>query len=153
MILGLCIGAGLLAAQAPPPRGPGRPGGPDLFGPRAEQRLTRVLGLSAEQQNKVHTALQEQQVQSRGLADQAAALRGQLAVAVRAGDEAKIDQTTQDLARLNQQQAAIRAKTLAKIYGSLTADQKTQVEGMLDRTLGVPRARVRRAPPAPVQQQ
>src|SRR5712691_3031339 len=63
--------------KMPPP--PGMMGGPGsvLDGPNAEQRLASVLGLTAEQQNKVHTALEEQKVQTKGLGDMVA-LRNQL---------------------------------------------------------------------------
>src|SRR5262249_57200936 len=87
--------------------GPGGPGGPLLGGRNVERRLTQHLGLNATQQNTLHTALQEQQVLSKGLADQTTNLRTQLAAAVRAGDEAKIDQITRDMSQVNQQRSAI----------------------------------------------
>lgn len=155
------VAAGLVIAQAPAPGtnrppagkrfGPG-PGGFDggfLGGPNVERRLTQRLGLNAAQQNTLHTALQEQQVQLKGLGDKTADLRTQLAAAVRAGDEGKIDQVTRDMAQVNQQRAAISAKTMAKVYASLNADQKAQIDRSLNRDLGL-KGRVRRgAPPAP----
>src|SRR6266853_4477469 len=133
--------AGLLLAQGPgdgrrfqgkgklpPPAGMlGGPGG-ILDGPNAERRLTNVLGLNAEQQNKVHTAIEERNVQTKGLGERGAELRTQLSAAVKAGDEGKIDQVTQDLARLQQQQMAIQAKTMAKVYATLDADQKARID-------------------------
>lgn len=157
--------AGLLVAQAPSdgpgfrgkgPRGKGQlppagmMGGPGglLDGPNAERRLTNVLGLTAEQQNKVHTAIEEQKVQTQGLGDRGNDLRTQLAAAVKAGDEGKIDQVTQDLSRLQQQQMAIRAKTMAKVYGTLNADQKARIDNSLNRQMGVRNRRAKGAPPA-----
>src|SRR5947209_8254120 len=157
------LGTTLTFAQQPPnpPRPPRPPRALDgrrpmdldrggLTGPNAERRLTRVLGLNAEQQNKVHTALEEQRVQTQGLSTRSSDLRQQLAAAVRAGDESKIDQITRDLAQVNQQRSAIAAKTLAKVYGSLSADQKTRVDGALNRELNLPGGgRLRRGgPPA-----
>jgi len=155
------LAAGLLTAQSPgdgprlkgkgkmPPSGmlPG-PGG-ILEGPNAEQRLTRVLGLNAEQQNKVHTALEERKVLTQGQAGKMDDLRTQLSAAVKAGEDSKIDQITQDMARLQQQQTAIQAKTMSKVYGALNVDQRARLDASLDRQLGV---RPRRSPavtPAP----
>jgi len=39
---------------------------------------------------------------------------------------------------LQQQETSIHARTLATVYGSLTADQKTKFEPMMNRELGVP---------------
>jgi hypothetical protein len=139
---------GVLSAQAPQARLRQRGAAARLLDPAtAERRLTRMLGLNAEQQNKVHAALEERQVLSKGLADKASGLRTELGAAVRAADDAKIDQVTRDLAQLNQQRSAIQAKTLAKIYGALDAGQKARIDGALNRELGVPlaRARARRA--------
>jgi Spy/CpxP family protein refolding chaperone len=165
MLSAATVAAGLVLAQAPapgarPPAGKRFGPGPDGFGggllsgPNAERRLTQRLGLNAAQQNTLHTALQEQQVQVKGLSDRMAELRTQLAAAVRAGDEGKIDQVTRDMAQINQQRAAISAKTIAKVYGSLNADQKAQVDRTLNRELGI-RDRLRRGTPGqppPVQQ-
>ena len=141
-------GQGPGQGKMPPPMG--GPGGV-LDGPNAEQRLASVLGLTAEQQNKVHTAIEEQKVQTKGLGDMVA-LRNQLAAAVKAGDEGKIDQITQDMARLQQQRAAIQAKTMAKVYGALNADQKARMDATLDRQLGVRNRQGKGAPPGAAQQ-
>jgi Spy/CpxP family protein refolding chaperone len=134
--------------EMPPPGMMGGPGGL-LDGPNAERRLTNVLGLNAEQQNKVHTAIEEQKVQAKGLGERGAELRTQLGAAVKAGDEGKIDQVTADLARLQQQQMAIQAKTMAKVYGALDADQKARIDRSLDRQMGVRNRRAKGAPVAP----
>jgi Spy/CpxP family protein refolding chaperone len=86
------------------------------------------LGLSATQQNTIHTVMADAQVQSKGLREQSRTLRDQLNAAVKAGDEGKIDQVTRDMANLDAQMNSIEAKAQAKIYGSLTADQKTKID-------------------------
>jgi hypothetical protein len=133
--------------------GPG-PGFGGLGDPNAEQRLTRQLGLNAEQQNRVHTVLQEQQVLTKGMSDRVRGLRTQLTAAIKAGDEGKIDTITQDLSRANQEQLAVQAKSWAKIYGTLNADQKARVDQTVSREFGVPGPRGRRGPTAqtPAQQ-
>jgi len=149
------LAAGFLLAQAPAP-GDGRPYGkakgkmppPEagllpggLFdgGPTAERRFATVLGLTAEQQNKVHTALEERKVMLQGQTAKGPDLRDQLAAAVRSGDEARIDQVTEELSRLQQLQNSVQAKTIAKVYGALTADQKARFDPSLDRQLGIRR--------------
>jgi Spy/CpxP family protein refolding chaperone len=153
--------AGMLPAQAPPPAPPAgapAPPAPPARGPRgpvggfrggflSERRLTQQLGLNAEQQNKVHTAIEESRVVEQGMAQKEGDARTRLATAVRAGNEAQIDSVSQELSQLHQQRTASQAKTIAKIYGSLTADQKTRIESELNRTLGVPGLRGRAAGP------
>ena len=125
-------------------RGPGGPGGPGrggpggLFGPNAEARLTKQLGLDATQQNTLHTALLSAQVQQQGVREKMTGLQTQLATAVKAGDEATIDRVSQDMASLRQQQTSIQAKTLSKLYTSLRADQRTKIEPQVNREMGLP---------------
>ena len=155
-MLALCLGGLMYAQQTPQdapagprprggPRGrgfgPGGPGG--INDPNAEQRLTRRLGLNAQQQNTAHTAIEEARVILKGAAQQERDLRTQLSGAVRAGNEADIDRISRDLAGLHQQRTATEAKAMAKIYGSLSADQKTEMDRALSRSLGVPGARGR----------
>lgn len=150
-MLALCLGGLMYAQQAqqdapagPRPRGGPRgrgfgPGGPGGIGDQnAEQRLTRRLGLNAQQQNTAHTALEEARVILKGSAQQERDLRTQLSTAVKAGNEAEIDRVSRDLSSLHQQRTATEAKAMAKIYGSLSADQKTEMDRVLGRSLGVP---------------
>ena len=132
--------AGLVSAQQAPPA---RPRGPGMGGPMSERRLTRLLNLNSEQQNKVHTAIEESRVMLQGTDQRERELRAQLATAVKGGDEAGIDRISQDLATVRQQRTAVQAKTMAKIYGSLNADQKALMERPLNRSLGIPGPRPR----------
>jgi Spy/CpxP family protein refolding chaperone len=133
----VCLGAALMFGQ----------GGPRGFGKRAEADL----GLTAAQQNTIHTVLADAQVQTKGMRDQERQLREQLTAAIKAGDENKIDSVTADLSRLQGQTMAIQSKAEAKVYGSLTADQKAKVDarpggvGFLMRR-GGPGGEFRRAP-------
>jgi Spy/CpxP family protein refolding chaperone len=122
----------LVLAQGPPPRrGPG--GG----GPRGmEQMLTQHLNLNAEQQNRMHTAFEEARTASRGLDTQMQSLHTQLTEAVKSGNEGAIDAITQQMSQLHQQQTAIHAKSAAKIYQSLTADQKSKLGDNLGMLMG-----------------
>ena len=140
------ISAAALWAQAPQSQAPAAAphGGrfapsPDGFGPggpNLERHLTKALNLTAEQQNKVHTAIEESRVQSKGMIQQAQTLHQSLAAAVKSGDEGQIDKAAQDMAALHQQQTAIHAKAMAKIYAALSPDQKAQVGKNLEMLMG-----------------
>ena len=162
-LIAFAVGAGLLIAQGPGRgfrQGPGFQRGAAglgmganlLDGPNVERRLTRALALNAEQQNKLHTILEEQQVIVKGMPEKVQDLRKQLSAAIRAGNDSQIDQLTRDLSQLNQQRMAISAKSMAKLYQSLDASQK----GVLDRAMNrefMPRQqrqlKGRQAPPQP----
>ena len=66
--------------------------------------------------------------QSKALRDQVHTLRGELDAAIKAGDTGKIDSLTPSIAQIEGQIGSIEAKAQAKIYGSLTADQKSKVD-------------------------
>lgn len=139
--------AGALFAQPPAPRRAFGPG-PGPRGPRDfESRLTQNLGLNAEQQNKVHTIMAESRLSQKGNGEQMQSLHASLTEAIKAGDEAKIDKITQDIGSLHQQQTANHAKTMAKIYGTLTADQKAKAGPNLEMLLGGPMGGRRPGPP------
>lgn len=139
-LLLMIAATGLVFAQGP--RG-GGPGGPDT-----EARLTKTLSLNATQQNAVHTALQEHRVATSGLNDQMRTLNTQLHAAIKAGASDQIDKITASMSTLHQQQAASQAKAAAKIYATLTDDQKTQVGDHLEMlTSGGPGGRGPGGPP------
>jgi Spy/CpxP family protein refolding chaperone len=131
--------AGLLSAQPPAPRahfgqGQGAPGQGHRL--TFEQRLTQTLGLSPTQQNTVHTAMLESHVLGQGMQQKMQAAHQTLAAAVKAGNEDQIEKASSDIATLHQQQTSIHAKTMSKIYASLTADQKTKVGPNLEMLMG-----------------
>ena len=120
--------SGLVLGQ-PPARGPrmGNRETPEQSDARFEQRLAQHLSLSAEQQNTFHTTRADARVQTKGLHDRMGALNRSLNEAIKAGDEGQIDRISQEIATLHQQQTAIHAKTTAKLYATLTPEQKTKV--------------------------
>jgi Spy/CpxP family protein refolding chaperone len=122
---------GLVFAQGPARRGFGGPGGPDTEG-----RLTKTLNLNATQQNAVHTALQEHRVATSGLNDQMHDLNTQLHAAIKSGATDQIAKITTSMAAIHQQILASQSTAAAKIYGSLTADQKTQVGDHIEMLMG-----------------
>lgn len=141
LLLTTIAATGLMFAQGP--RGAfGGPGGPDT-----EARLTKTLNLNATQQNAVHTALQEHRVATSGLNDQMHTLNTQLHAAIKAGASDQIDKITTSMATLHQQQIASQAKAAAKIYSTLTDDQKTQIGDHLEMLMGGPGGRGPGGPP------
>ena len=121
---------GLVFAQGPR-REFGGPGGPDT-----EARLTKTLNLNATQQNAVHTALQEHRVATTGLADQMRNLNTQLHAAIKSGATDQIDKLTISIGTLHQQQLASQSKAAAKIYATLSDDQKTQIGDHVEMLMG-----------------
>jgi Spy/CpxP family protein refolding chaperone len=128
------LAVSLLSAQQPPPGQPPRP--PRQRGPRTpnpdpghelEQRMTRALGLSAEQQNRVHTILTERDVATKGSAQQMRDLNTSLLAAVKAGNEGQIDQISRQLSDLHNLQTSAHAKSISKIYAALTPSQQAMV--------------------------
>ena len=143
------LAAGALAAQPPPP--PGGPHGHFRGGPPQsfEQRLAQTLGLNAEQQNAVHSAMLESHVLGQGLQDKMKIAHDNLTTAIKSGNEDQIDKASADIAALHQQETSIHAKTMSKIYGALSADQKTKAGPNLELLMGGPGGRMGMHPPPP----
>jgi Spy/CpxP family protein refolding chaperone len=130
IVLSLMAAGALLAQQTPARQHFGR--GPAGRPPDFETQLTQKLGLNAEQQQKVHTILAETRLSQQAPMQQMQSLRTSLTTAIKAGDESQIDKITEQIGALHQQQTAIHAKSVAKIYGTLTADQKTKAGANLE---------------------
>jgi Spy/CpxP family protein refolding chaperone len=135
------LAGGLVLAQAPTtptpaphPRMHHPPAGnpDDMF----EKRLTTHLGLNATQQNALHTALAESRVLRSGLGTQMRTLHGQMVAAIKAGNTDQIDALSAQISELHKQETSIHGKTIAKIYGSLTADQKAKAGANLEMLMG-----------------
>jgi len=128
--------ASLVSAQiaattpAPAPRPHRQPNA--NFEQNFEQRLSARLGLNATQQNALHTARMEAETQMQGMNTQRRTLHTALITAIKAGNTDQIDQVSQQMATLQQQEAAIRSKASAKIYATLSADQKTKLGDRVD---------------------
>ncbi len=124
--LSVTIASSLALAQ-PPQGGQHVRQNPEQAQQRFEQHLAEHLSLTADQQSKVHAALLESRTMSQGMADQMRTLQTSLHTAIKAGSEDQIDSISRNIASLHQQQTAISAKATAKVYSTLTPDQKTKV--------------------------
>src|SRR5215475_5482471 len=123
--------AGLLSTQAvsaqttqTAPKSHHRVGRPML------QRLTAQLSLTADQQSQAKAIFQQSREQMKTIAPQLHEQRQAMANAVKSGNEAQIDQVTQQNVPLNAQARAIHAKAMAKFYQILTPDQKAKFDQM-----------------------
>ncbi len=107
-----------------------------LLGMR-DLRIAADLNLTADQQAKIRAAFQAAAEARMGVVDQTRDLRNQLASAVRAGDQAMIDQISEAMGAILQEQISTQAKTVAKVYGVLTPEQKTKLEEDVRHSLGL----------------
>jgi P pilus assembly/Cpx signaling pathway, periplasmic inhibitor/zinc-resistance associated protein len=139
--------AGMLTAQDRPRRGGfGGRGGDGA--PMSEKRLTRELGLNAEQSNRVNTILQESRVAQQGNREKMTTLHTSLATAVKNGDEGQIESITREMGNLHQQELSARAKMMAKVMSTLTPDQKTKFAPHVDQMFAQGPGMRRQPPPA-----
>jgi len=144
MLLAAALAGGALYAQDQPrPRqrfqpGEQGPGGPGGFGggPMSERWLSPTLTLSAEQSNKIHTIFAESNVSRSADMEKMQALHKSLTEAVKAGNEAQIDSITRDMSAMHQQQQATHAKTIAKVYATLTPEQQAKIAPEIERAIG-----------------
>lgn len=100
-------------------------------------RIAADLNLTADQQAKIRAAFEEAAEARWGVVDQTHDLRNQLASAVKAGDQAMIDQISEALGAILQKQISVHAKTIATVYGVLTPAQKTKLEEDVRHSLGL----------------
>jgi len=146
------LSAACLVAQAP--AGPGAPARGTMHERMAadeaamlgmrDLRVAAELNLTADQQTKIRNAFDEAAEFRRGMAAQGRDLRNQLVAAVKAGDQAMIDQISEALGMILQEQIAFQAKTVAKVYGILTPEQKAKLDEEVRISLGALERRERR---------
>ena len=114
--------AGVMMAQTPAPAQP-RSGW-------MVQRMTRHLGLTADQQTQVKSILKEAREQNKAIALKLRAERQALKSAVESGSHQQIDRILTDNAQMNAQAEASYVKAMSKVYALLTPDQKTKFDQM-----------------------
>ncbi len=119
--------ASLVLAQAPPDapqRGRANFAGRPARASRIDH-VSEVLNLSAAQQQKAHELFQDEAVTSQGFGQKMATQHAAMRDAIKRGATAEeIDRIAQDGAAVQAQATATHAKTMAKLYSTLTADQR-----------------------------
>lgn len=104
---------------------------------RHTQMLTKMLGLTSDQQTKVQDLLTKEGTASASLQSQLKTLRTSLLTAIKTNDVGGINSITQQMAAPQQQEAALRASTAAGIYAVLTADQQAKVNNGVEMLAGM----------------
>lgn len=97
---------------------------------RFANRIANYLNLSPEQRTQAKQVLANAREEAKPLRRQLHQNRAALLDAIKAGDNARIDQITKGEAPLMAQMAAIRAHAFSKIYATLTPEQKTKADNM-----------------------
>jgi len=117
---GLCLG---LAQEAPsqPPQAP------PAF-QRLHARLAEYLNLTPDQESQFQATMQNLRASAQPVRQQLKQLRAQMFQAIQANNTAQIDQISAQEGNLRGQLAAMRNEAFAKIYSSLTPDQKAKAD-------------------------
>lgn len=91
--------------------------------------LTKMLSLTASQQQQTKTILDQEETAAKPLVEQLKEAWDSLATAEKAAaPESEIDQIARNIASLSGEILALDAKAQSKIYGQLSAEQKQNVE-------------------------
>jgi Spy/CpxP family protein refolding chaperone len=126
-------------AQAPPAQTPNGTGqnarrmGPQhyrMLGGPMVARLTRELNLTPDQQTQARNIFAQARQEVKTLDPQLRSERQQVRAAIRSNDPARIDQIALRDANVNARALAIHEKAIAKVYSTLTADQKAKFDQM-----------------------
>ena len=94
------------------------------------QRLAQALNLSDAQKEQAKTIFQQAKQNAQPLAQQLKQNREALAAAVKANDAAQIHSLAAQQGNLRGQMVAIRSEAMAKVYSTLTPDQKVKADQM-----------------------
>src|SRR5258708_37462199 len=125
------LATGMIFAQSGPQ-------GPAQTAPRARKaarahagkRLANYLNLTPEQRAQVKQIMAGARQEGAPLRQQMRQNRQALAAAIKAGNDAQIDQITRTEAPAMAQLAGIRAHAKEKIYATLTPEQKAKADQM-----------------------
>jgi len=86
--------------------------------------ISKLLNLSAAQQQKAHELFQDEAVTSKGVGDKMKAQHEAMRDAIKRGSSEDIDRIAQESANAQAQVMAAHAKTMAKLYSTLNDDQR-----------------------------
>ena len=86
--------------------------------------LSKVLNLSAAQQQKAHELFQEEAVTSKGIGEKMKAQHDAMRDAIKRGATEDIDRIAQEGANAQAQVTAAHAKTMARLYSTLNEEQR-----------------------------
>jgi Spy/CpxP family protein refolding chaperone len=133
------MAAGLMLAQTPQPAPAPAQGRAAVRMPRRAGmmfRLNRLLNLTDDQKAQAKTIFRNARTTAQPLRTQMHDARVALANAVKSGAaDTQIDQLSNNAAQIQAQLIALRTKSFEKFYNLLTPDQKSTLNGAMDRFL------------------
>jgi Spy/CpxP family protein refolding chaperone len=119
------MAAGMAIAQTPAAPGQPRPGKMSAKH-GMNGRMLRALNLTEAQKQQAKAAFQQAKQNAGPLATQLRENRQELAAAVKANDVAKIHSLSAQQGHLQGQLLGIRSEAMAKVYATLTPEQKAK---------------------------
>jgi Spy/CpxP family protein refolding chaperone len=139
--LAAALASGLAVAQSPQPQE--RENRAGMRGPRRGhmlERLAKRLNLTEAQKEQAKAAFQAAQEQAKPLRQQLKQTHQELADAVKTGKtDVEIDQITARQGALMGQLAAVRSKAMAKVYATLTPEQRQKADELHNQFRGMQR--------------
>ncbi len=131
------LAAGMAMAQAPAaPADPAQPRAGRAWGAHSgafRQRMAQALNLSDAQKEQAKAIFQQAKQNAQPLAQQLKQNREALAAAVKANDVAQIHSLAAQQGNLRGQMLGIRSEAMAKLYTTLTPEQKAKADQMQQR--------------------
>jgi Spy/CpxP family protein refolding chaperone len=140
LALAAALATGLTVAQTATPQ-PGERQGEKRRGPRGGmlERMASHLNLTEAQREQAKAAFQDAREQSQPVMEQLRTTRQELADAVKSGKtEVEIDMIARRQGELMGQLAGIQSKAMAKVYATLTPEQREKANELRERFQGMP---------------
>jgi protein CpxP len=142
-VAALAAGMAFAQAQAPaaqPPAQPATPAKPGAvhrtFRQRSRQRMMQALNLTPAQREQVRSIFQQARQSAQPFTQQLRQNREAMALAVKANDNARIQQLATQRGHLEGQVMAIRSQAAAKFYTTLTPEQRAKSDQLHQRHEG-----------------
>jgi Spy/CpxP family protein refolding chaperone len=127
----LAVASVLVAAQH------GNPPDPAQMVQHHIDHLTKMLSLTPQQQQQATTLLTQVVNNQKTIHDQMSTAHQNLALAIKNNDTAGIEQNSNTIGNLTAQQVATHAKAMATFYQTLTPDQQTKFQDMVQHGMGM----------------
>jgi len=122
------ISGGMLVAAQEPAGQPAQPPAPQQYHHRAGARLANYLNMSPQQRAGAKAEFQAAREAAQPLRAQLKQVRQAMFQAVRANDNARIDQLSAQEAGLKGQMSALRQHAFARVYQTLTPEQRAKAD-------------------------
>jgi protein CpxP len=131
------LAAGMAFAQAPAPAAPAQPrAGRTWAGHKGAMkgRMLRALNLTDAQKQQARGIFQQAKQSAKPLGQQLRTNRQALAEAVKANNVSLIQSLSREQGNLRGQLLAVRSEAMAKVYATLTPEQKAKADELRQNT-------------------